>query len=208
MEETKRDREHYTQSMIIDRGWSKSMIDKLLGEPDDFATNPHYKNSSPLKLYLISRVTSIECTEEFINLKLKKDKKSKVGVDVAFAKREKLLKEINETEIEVEVLPSLELRKLSIESYNDRHQWLVPTNISDKIDKFFLDKMKVNYIRHHLTIYDELLNRIARNVGVDDAYILLQNKIFDAIKKAYPSLKTECNRQKRAKLKEIKNDTN
>jgi hypothetical protein len=39
-----------TQSQIIEMGWTKSMINKLLPEPI-LKENPRYRNSAPMKLW-------------------------------------------------------------------------------------------------------------------------------------------------------------
>ena len=32
-------------------GWTRGLIDKLLGEPDKLARNPHYATAAPMRLY-------------------------------------------------------------------------------------------------------------------------------------------------------------
>lgn len=50
---------------LKERGWTATMIDDLLGEPDDYADNPHYKSAAPCKLYDLGRVTKAEATAEY-----------------------------------------------------------------------------------------------------------------------------------------------
>lgn len=47
------------------RGWTDGAIDRLLGEPDKYAPNPHYKSAEPMRLYRLSRVQLLEETAEF-----------------------------------------------------------------------------------------------------------------------------------------------
>lgn len=46
-----------------------------------------------------------------------------------------------------------------------------------------------------MTRYEEELERIFGKVGVNEAYLDLRSKIFDAIAEAYPDLADECHRQ-------------
>lgn len=47
------------------RGWTRSMIERLLGEPDSTAPNPGGRNAPRVRLWLITKVEQLESTEEF-----------------------------------------------------------------------------------------------------------------------------------------------
>jgi hypothetical protein len=55
----------------------------------------------------------------------------------------------------------------------------------------------VNYIRHNLTNYEDLLEELEGKVGKINAYIKLKNKILKKIAEVYPDLKDECYNQMR-----------
>ena len=58
-----REKEKITQSRLIsERGWTKGLIDDLLGEPDLLVDNPHYKTAPQMRLYFLDRVKEIEET--------------------------------------------------------------------------------------------------------------------------------------------------
>ena len=60
-----REKEKITQTRLIsERGWTKGLINELLGEPDVFADNPHYKSAAPMRLYFLDRVKHIEQTSD------------------------------------------------------------------------------------------------------------------------------------------------
>jgi hypothetical protein len=46
-------------------GWTRRLIDRLLGEPDKLARNPHYASAAPMRLYLLERVAEVEQTPEY-----------------------------------------------------------------------------------------------------------------------------------------------
>lgn len=55
----------YNQSNLLERGWSKKLVNDLLGEPDDFSVNPHYRTGPPVRRYLSSRVMAAESSPQF-----------------------------------------------------------------------------------------------------------------------------------------------
>lgn len=57
--------DYLTQSQLRDRhGWSKTMIDELLGEADKKQGNPR-NPKKPTKLYSLARVETVEASEDF-----------------------------------------------------------------------------------------------------------------------------------------------
>lgn len=51
------------------RGWTEAMIRDLLGQPDEYADNPHYKSAAPRRLWLMRRVTAAEAGPGFAGRK-------------------------------------------------------------------------------------------------------------------------------------------
>ena len=48
------------------RGWTDTMIKKLLGKPCKTAPNPHYSRAPEMKLYLLDRVIEAEESDDFV----------------------------------------------------------------------------------------------------------------------------------------------
>ena len=65
------------QHLIDDRNWTLTTIKKWLGEPDQYATNPHNPHSRKMKLYNMARVKAVENTLEFLNWQAKYLKRKK-----------------------------------------------------------------------------------------------------------------------------------
>ena len=65
------------QHLIEDRNWTLTAIQKWLGEPDQYATNPHNQHSRKMKLYDMARVKAVENTLEFLNWQAKYLKRKK-----------------------------------------------------------------------------------------------------------------------------------
>ncbi|MFI6942038.1 hypothetical protein ACIBI4_22430 [Streptomyces sp. NPDC050418] len=64
-------------------------------------------------------------------------------------------------------------------------------------DRPALDRWQVNYLRHQLTHYDELLDGLHGKTGRAAAETLLRQRIYTAIAETYPFLAHECERQLR-----------
>ena len=72
-----REKEKITQTRLISqRGWTKGLITELLGEPDVFLDNPHYKSAAPMRLYFLDRVKHIEQTSDVFKSRRKDRRKS------------------------------------------------------------------------------------------------------------------------------------
>lgn len=72
-----REKEKITQTRLIsERGWTKGLISELLGEPDVFLDNPHYKSAAPMRLYFLDRVKHIEQTSDVFKARRKDRRKS------------------------------------------------------------------------------------------------------------------------------------
>lgn len=50
---------------VLARGWTRMMVDDLLGEPDDRRDNPKYRSAAPMRLYDYERIVAAEATPEF-----------------------------------------------------------------------------------------------------------------------------------------------
>ena len=74
---------------------------------------------------------------------------------------------------------------------------------SSEVDEATKQRWAVNYLRHMCTNYDTstglngLLRETKGMVGASEMYPFYKSAVLDAISDAYPSLKSECERQKR-----------
>jgi hypothetical protein len=190
-------------SSLKDRGWTQAMISSVLGEPDDTRKNPRYAKAAPMKLYAEDRVSAAELSPLFTDAKAKSSIRSAAAKRVCEAKRESLLLQVRDMQVSVQDLSADRVRFLAIKAYNDWNSDAVSLDEDAK----FLDRITVNFIRHNLTEYDEVLEQVAGRVGVNDAVKEIQRKIYQAIAMRYPFLEEECRRQmarKEALAEELK----
>jgi hypothetical protein len=54
---------------LKERGWTEAMIRDLLGEPDRYVDNPHYKSAGQMRLWRLQRVEAAEAAPEFAGRK-------------------------------------------------------------------------------------------------------------------------------------------
>ena len=215
MFERKQESDYICKSTLKERGWTDSIIKKLNVQPDKLADNPHYKKAPQMKLYLIEKIKQIEQTSEFKELIKKSEKRKKSAKTTVITRKNNLINYIKYLLIDIPEIDETELTHLAIEHYN-QHKRDVSFEVyqynperSNKIDEQiiklndiknlsleFLNRIKVNYIRHELSDYDEYLDELYKQIGKEEAYILLKNRILDEISKVYPNLKNECEKQK------------
>ena len=116
--------EYINKSMLKQRGWTESMIKKILGNEDASKDNPMYKSAPPMKLYLMKRVIDAEATDEFIKRKIKAESRSKTMKNIAENKRQELLDKIEKMTFKIRVIAEKQLLNNAIKSYNDFHEMI------------------------------------------------------------------------------------
>lgn len=184
------------------RGWTDSLIRRFLPDPDSTYVNPHYRSGPPCKLYSTERVEAIERTPAFLAA-MEKASKRKLGAAAAVETRRQATERMLESlTITVQRLDRETAVKRAVESYNERQKMMAserghcdPFTADTASDQGFLDRITVNYVRHHLTAYDDRLDNVKGMTGADDARMAIAAKVFDAISKVYPWLQDECERQ-------------
>jgi len=188
-------KDFFTKSDLKTRGWTESMIDKLLGQPEKFGQNSHKKSTS-VYLFLSSRVLEVEGSQEFKEWQKKtaprRIKQSKSMLALSDTKRKQILEYVKNMEIDVPKLHKRQCIREACEHYNYRQyerekydfEHADPKNSSED----FLKRIAMNYIRHCLTDYEAILREMYGKVGIDSAYAALKSQITEEIYKANPWL--------------------
>lgn len=86
--------ENICLSTLKSRGWTPTLINKLLPEPK-LVSNPHYRKSAPMKLWCLSDVEKAEENEEFKLHIQKKTQKELIKKEKKENKLKKIAEEIN-----------------------------------------------------------------------------------------------------------------
>jgi hypothetical protein len=173
------------------RKWTESLITKYLPDPDLIKNNPMFRGASEMKLYKVSRIDEIEKCELFLidfqktSLRRKKSKK------MVNTKTDNLLNKISNISISVKEYNRQELIKMVIDSYNQRNNHKEPIS-QRETDQTTMERLMVNYIRHELTSYDDILMELYSKTGKEQAYKLLNERIYKSIGEVYPYLIEAC----------------
>jgi hypothetical protein len=159
-----------------------------------------------MKLYHLRRVESVESTDEWKAWHGKSKKRQKRARESAQkgveSKRQKALEDVRNWDPEIPKIGASKLTSLAVDSYNNRKMESgdYRTGASKNANPEFLQRIKVNYLRHRATNYEQRLKMLEGQVGKDEAYVLTKTRVLEAIAEVYPRLEAECRRQiKRAK---------
>lgn len=187
--------DYITQSAIISEyGWTKSLIEKFLPEPT-LKRNPRYSCAAPMKLWDREVVLSVMENENFKKAFEKAKNRKKGGEKAANTKYKKLMGEIEEK------ISNIKVKIISEESLE--YNVLNTKRPLYAVDNATMARWTVNFIRHTLTEYDSDIYDMVGKVGCNDAYLSYKYAVFDAIAKAYPQYKNECERQKQKALDDV-----
>lgn len=194
---------HLSLADLRARGWTPTIVARLLGEPDRITRNPHIRTAAPLRLYALARVEAAEATREFSVLLGAADRRSAAARDAAERRRQAVLARVAAVRISVPRLLPGELAQLAVSHRNRRDRERLrpgdrhlpdPASVA-RADPPALLRWQVNYLRHVLTDYDRLLDDLHGRTGRQEAERLLRGRVYQAIAAAYPSLRGECHRQ-------------
>jgi hypothetical protein len=102
-------------------------------------------------------------------------------------RKERLLTWAEEYPIKLPNIPREKLMKDAYDSwywykYDDDYEYDDEV-ISSEND--FIHRITINYVRHDLTKYEELLEEIKGKVGIGEAYECLKHRIIEAIENKY-----------------------
>jgi hypothetical protein len=193
-------RTHLSAAGLRARGWTAGMIRRLLGEPDLRRANPFFRTAPPTRLYGVERVEAAERSEEFRALSAAAARRSAAVKEAALRRRREVLARIAAEPIEVPALAPERLEDLAVE-FRDRldghgHR---PSGTGAgpgaRSSDRELDRWKVDYLRHLLARYDDILDELSGRTGRAAAEELLRRRVYAAISQAYPDLARECERR-------------
>lgn len=188
---------YYTYSNLLKMGFTKKLIEEHLHEPL-LKDNPHYRMGPKMKLYLAKDVEKFMKTDIFLNYQESRKNRVNAPIKNASKRREENYRYIDDeiSQITVKRVPLDELERLTIEAKVD---WLLWTRDDfygfDDLSDETLARWMINYIRHNLTNYDEILDNIKGKFGVEEAYIKYKKILMLKIKEVYPELFIETKEQ-------------
>ena len=167
--------ELFSTKELNERGWSTSMIKKLLGDPDKI----RYRWGYPMFLFNQERVRTAEAGPEFRVLHVAAVARSEQSLRVA--ERRAAEKEESDAEEEEEMIKyaktvEIELYDIELDDVDSGHR-------------------KVNKIRHEASNYEYILDGLS-GPGSREAYKIIKSRLLDLISKEYPDLRGDCDFQR------------
>lgn len=198
------EKEMITQTALLERGWTKSMITKLL--PDPVLKNNPYNRSSSIKLWELETIEQIEKQPYFMDAK-KAAEKRKASAKKAKETQFKNLMAIMQTAIDsttIKMLDDEALRRKAIYHAKERYLRKLGNDYFDgnNLEEATICRWVVNYIRHQLVkcnyhaTYDNVLYNFRGKLGKDKLYLYYKSALLDKIAAAYPKYADECREQK------------
>lgn len=190
---------YLTQSAVIERGWTKSML-KLLPTPTE-KRNPYYRKAAPMKLWAVSDVEAAEQTDAWRDAKEKADRRKANAAKAVATKTAKLEAEVDAAlkSVTVKRVNLMRLRNMTLEA---KIAWYEEHRDDDSDPRtapdFVIVRWMVNFIRHKLVKYDEALDLWKGKTGISAEYPRFRNGVLAKIAEVYadtPRIVEECRNQ-------------
>jgi hypothetical protein len=187
---------YWNKTELKSRGWTDTLVSNFLSEPDETIVNMKRK-AYPIQLYLKERVERIEASVAFKSVQAKSKRRSNTATLAINARMETLRKQIEDLQIEV---PALDFDVLIQRACSEHRSFNADKPNKQRFtrdsDEDSLHRICVNYLRHQLTKYDNLLDEVSGKPGADDLRAMIREKVLDAIEVTYPDLGEACHAQR------------
>ncbi|MFF8967949.1 hypothetical protein [Streptomyces sp. NPDC014995] len=207
-------RTHLSAAGLRARGWTADMMRQLLGEPDLFGVDARFRSAPRTRLYLVERVEAAERSDEFRAVAAAAARRSGAAKAADRRRRREVLGRIAAEPLDVPRLAPDRLAALAVEHHRRREaerahgRWGPPVadpaapidgadaEVDAEVDARTLQRWKVEYLRHRLARYVDVLDELYGRTG-RAAEELLRRRVYAAIAGAYPDLAGECERRLR-----------
>ena len=185
-----------------ERGWTDKLLKTFLPAPDLTKPNLHYKSGPPMLLFAIEKIDAIEQTEEFKKAVAETAKRKEGAKKAVETKLGQLRNWLNAVQVDISDFDRDKLIERACKHYNemqkdrmDEWQDVYGKEATADSDPKFLERICVNYLRHRLTRYEQLLDEMSGKVGFAEGYKEIRRKIFAKISERHEWLADECKRQ-------------
>lgn len=183
--------EMLTQSQVLEMGFTKGLIAKLLPGPT-LQQNPRYRSAAPMKLWPAEDVYAAMETEEFRAMREKAEARSKAAQKGVQTRREAAVANLDE------LIGEIRIKKISMDALKNAAISAGIERIESRggepmyLDDSTVMRWMVNFARHNLCEYDCALPTIDGKIGHDDLYVRLKSAVLWKISEVYPELADEC----------------
>ena len=177
-----------------------ALVTSLLGEPDRIQ---RLRFGRFCYMFNLERVAQVELSAEFGKAQDAVAVRKAAARKAVQTKIARLNKQIAEIRLSVSAFDEDTLTCRAVDSYNFRNSAQGRDYIRATVDSDsdFLDRLKVNYLRHEMSPYEAALAHVHGKTGKEQALWEIRDRIYHEIAKAYPDLAIECARQIAARSK-------
>lgn len=171
----------YSVSELIDRGWTRSAIEKFLpAVPDDLRDNPHYARAgSPMKFWLKGRVYRVEKTKRFLSWKSGTENRKQAAARAVATKVSRMIARTETCQITIQRDRTLkEIYELAWRTHGGNYA-------GDPGEFRWSRTTAENCIRHKLTNYESLWKIMNRGETGQPAYAVLRERVDALIEEVY-----------------------
>lgn len=178
-------------SELAARGWTATMVSRLLGDADHPTVRGRRNKIKTAARWDLGRVRRAEAGPEFGVLA------GKAAVRSAAAKASAATRSVPVLEWarSVEIVPPVRRPIDEIRAAGVRHWEVREARRGRERDRPGLDRLACNLLRHEMTDYDALLDAKFGSLGVTEGRWIVRRRVYQAIASVYPELAAECVKQ-------------
>jgi len=182
---------------VLERGWTRAMVEMFLGVPDQLRQNPRHRSGALMRFYALSRIEAAEQSVVFVERKAKAQERAKRGVAVAVRKYQELLDRVEALHIDVPKYGDEDVVWMAIDHYHrlwaSRGEYSKYASLGDS--PAFLGRITVNFLRHACSRYEDEFEQAYGEIGAENARRMIRGRVYGAIARRYPQYEGECDRQ-------------
>lgn len=178
---------NYMTYSELEKKWTATLISTHLGKPDKLAPNPYNSKWASMRLYLVERVRQVEDTQEFREDAAKAQKRRLGSLRGVATKKARSAQQAGQ-ELVVTGLDQITEAQLITQAcahYNSL--WLMEIKEGAKAkatrasSRMFLARIIVNYVRHELSNYDDILDKLEGMTGKYEAQAIMRELVLSRL---------------------------
>lgn len=176
---------------LTERGWTKTMVEKMNLQVVKTVPNPHHKSAPPMKLYDLKTVKRKEKNKTFQLLAEKANKRKMSAKKAVETKMNKMNEYLLNLKIKIPNTNKENILLQSVRQHNQiqDHYQNYDSCINEKdienVDTKRQIRIVANYIRHQMTDYEEILYDNTGKTGIHHAHDFLKEKITNMVIEKY-----------------------
>lgn len=201
MNTTQRKPSNLSQSLLMQMGWTKEMIEQFLPKPK-YVANPVHQNAHLMKLWSHTIVEEVMKSDAFMEAKERENRKKAVAHPTNTYEKDLVNHALSIADcLKIKRITDDELCRETIEHRRKWYDYGISAGKATE-DSFRnasaqrLDQWIVSYILYHLIDFDGIGRYLLfGKVGNGSAYLAFKRAILERIAAVYPIVSKECNRQ-------------